>query len=134
MSDKDDIRALIRASNRAWTSGAPQDTAPFFHEKAVLVAPKMAARIEGRDAIVDSYVQYCDHARTLSFDELEASVDVFGDTAIAMYRFAVRFEPLPVGDIRDETAQEILVLRRGKKGWQIVWRTQTPAEPTRTAS
>jgi uncharacterized protein (TIGR02246 family) len=120
-----EIWELIRRSNRAWVAGAPHEVATLFADDAVVIAPGLQGRIAGREAIVRSYEEYVHHARTHSFEELEHSIDVFGDLAVATYRFSVRYTLSGEDGERDETGQEILVLRRGPAGWKATWRTQT---------
>jgi uncharacterized protein (TIGR02246 family) len=119
-----DIWELVRRSNRAWISGATHEVSNLFDQAAVVLAPGLRQRVEGRDAIVRSYEDYVHHARTHSFEELEHSVDVFGDTAVVTYRFAVRYTLNAEAAERDETGQEVLVLRRDPFGWKLIWRTQ----------
>src|SRR6266404_4064858 len=102
-----EIWERVRRSNKAWTSGATHEVAELFDEHAVVIAPGLQGRVEGRDAIVRSYEDYIHHARTHSFEEEEHSVDVFGDRvlfflegehsvdvfgdlAVVTYRFAIR--------------------------------------------
>jgi len=120
-----EIWELVRRSNKAWTGGAEHEVANLFDENAVGVAPGLEGRIEGREAIVRSYEQYVHHARTHSFEELEHSIDVFGDVAAVAYRFAVRYTLNGEDADREETGQEVLVLRRTPSGWKALWRTQT---------
>jgi ketosteroid isomerase-like protein len=118
---------LVRESNRAWTSGSTKELTSLFDENAVVIAPALQGRVEGRDAVVASYVSYNLHNKTRSFEEMEHQVDVFGDTAVVTYRFQVRYEPLAGGDVQEETAQEVLVLRKTDR-WRVLWRTQTAAD------
>ena len=120
-----EIWELIRKSNRAWTAGVVHEVAQLFDDRAVLVGPGMQSRIEGRDAIVKSYEDYVHHARTHAFEELEHSIDVFGDIAVASYRFEVRYTLNGEEQEREESGQEVLVLRRAPEGWKALWRTQT---------
>lgn len=119
-----EIWNLVRESNRAWMSDSVHELASFFEEKAVLVKPDLAGRIEGRDAIVESYQDFVHHARTHAFEEREHSVEVFGDLAMVAYRFSVRYTLLAQDEEREETGEEILALRRGAEGWKVLWRTQ----------
>jgi uncharacterized protein (TIGR02246 family) len=121
-----EIWELVRRGNRAWTAGAAHEVANLFDESAVVVAPGLQGRVQGRDAIVRSYADYVHHARTHSFEELEHSVDVFGDLAVVTYRFAIRYTLNGEDAEHDETGQEVLVLRRGPSGWKAIWRTQMP--------
>jgi len=120
------IWELIRRSNRAWVAGAVHEVAQMFDEQAVAIAPALKARLEGRDAIVRSFEEYVHHARTHAFEEEEHCVDVFGDTAVATYRFQVRYTLAGEDQEREESGQEVLVLRRSPAGWKVLWRTQTP--------
>jgi ketosteroid isomerase-like protein len=118
---------LVRESNRAWMSGSLHEVADFFDERAVLIAPDLASRIEGRDAVVATYAEYNAHAKTQSFEELEHQIALFGDTAVVTYRFRIRYEMLEDGARHDDVAEEILVLRRTDR-WRALFRTQTEAQ------
>jgi len=119
------IWELVRRSNRAWLGGAVHEVASLFDDNAVCVAPGLQGRIEGVGPIVRSYEDYVHHARTHSFEELEHSVDVLGDVAVVAYRFAIRYTLNGESEERDDTGQEVLVLRRSPAGWKAIWRTQT---------
>src|SRR5262249_46247155 len=120
-----EIWELVRRSNRAWVAGAVHEVANLFDEGAVVVAPGLQGRAEGREAILRSYEDFIHHARTHAFEELEHAVDVFGDTAAVTYRFSIRYSMNSEDTERDETGQEILMLRRGPGGWKVIWRTQS---------
>src|SRR6267378_375272 len=107
-----EIWELVRRSNRAWVSGAAHEVAALFDEAAVVIAPGLQGRVEGRDAIVRSY------------EDEEHSIDVFGDLAVVTYRFAIRYTLNNEDGEHEETGQEVLVLRRGPSGWKAIWRTQ----------
>ncbi len=118
-----EIWNLIRESNRAWVAGAVHKISSLFDERAVVVLPGVTGRLEGREAIVKSYEDFVHHARNLAFEELEHSVDVFGDVAMVAYRFSARYTLLAEDQEREETGEEILALRRGPEGWKVLWRT-----------
>ena len=120
-----EIWELVRRSNRAWVAGAAHEVADLFDESAVVIAPVLQGRVEGREAIIRSYEQFVHRARTHAFEELEHSIDVFGDVAAVTYRFAMRYTLNGEDAERDETGQEVLVLRRTPSGWKALWRTQT---------
>jgi len=120
-----EIWELIRRSNRAWVAGAAHEVANLFDDDAVVIAPGLQGRVDGREAIVRTYEEYAHHARTHSFEELEHQIDVFGDAAVATYRFTVRYTMNGEDAERDDAGQEVLVFRRGPGGWKVIWRTQT---------
>ena len=123
--DAEAIWAAIEDSNAAWIDGRPEDVGSLFDDDVVLVAPGLADRIEGRAAVVDTYVKTARQIKTLSFEILDHAVDVFdGQTAVATYTFDVSYEL--DGHRMDERGQETLVFRRRPDGWRVVWRGQTP--------
>jgi uncharacterized protein (TIGR02246 family) len=121
-----EIWELIRRSNRAWVAGAPHEVSSLFDEEAVVVAPGLQGRVQGRDAIVRSYEEYVHHARTHSFEELEHQIDLFGDTAVAAYRFTVRYTLNSEDAEREENGEEVLEHRRVAGGWKLIRRKQVP--------
>lgn len=116
-----EIWQKVQASNRAWREGRPEDVAALFDESAVVVV-QGEVKARGRAAIVQSYVDYCQHVVTHAFEELEHSVEVFGETAAASYLFAVRYEM--GGVVHSERGQEILLFQRRDGNWRVFWRTQ----------
>jgi ketosteroid isomerase-like protein len=112
----------VLEANHAWTSGNPRGVEPLFHRNVVCVTPGLAKRIVGRQAMVESFVDYCARARTHSFEEKDPAIHIFGDTTVVNYRFAIRFET--DGRVIDEEGQEILVFVRENGSWQVIWRTQ----------
>jgi len=124
--EQTEIWNLVREGNRAWVADATHELTSLFAEDAVLVQPGLAGCLHGRDAIVKSYEDFVHHARTHAFEELEHTVDVFGDVAMIAYRFSVRYTLLAEDEEREDTGLEILSLRRSPAGWQIFWRTQVP--------
>ena len=129
MTDQEmEIWMLVRESNRAWVGGALGELGNFFAPDAVVVAPRLQARVAGREAIVKSFQDFLHHARTHFFEEQEHFIDVFGETAVVTYRFAIRYTLASEDQEREEGGQEILVLRRSAGSWQAVWRTQIPDE------
>jgi ketosteroid isomerase-like protein len=121
MDPADAIWQAIVASNRAWLEGRPRDVEALFDERAVTSLPS-GHRVEGRAAIVQGYVDYVAQVKTLEFVELERAIDVFDSTAVATYRFRVRYET--DGKLHDEHGRETLVFTEGPQGWRAVWRTQ----------
>lgn len=107
-------------------SGRANEVADFFHEDVVMASPDGKVMVRGREAMVDSFVQYCAIAKTHAFQERSHEIAFFGDTAIVSYIFDVEYEIN--GKRFDEVGHEMLVLR-DDDGWQVVWRMQL-ATPT----
>lgn len=121
--DAEAIWAAIEDSNAAWLDGRPEDVEPLFAEDVVLVAPGLVGRIEGKKAVVATYVETAQQTKTLSFEVLDRAVDVFDETAVATYTFDVAYELK--GHRMDERGQETLVLQHRSDGWKVIWRGQT---------
>ena len=119
------IWKAIQAANRAWLDGRPEEVASLFHEDVVMIAPNMERVVRGRDAMVQSSIDYCAQVKTHAFTELDHVVDVFADTAIATFRFDVTYEIN--GARHQEIGQEILAFERQGQAWRAVWRTRVPA-------
>lgn len=120
MSDAEQIWEAIEAANAAWLAGRPEEVAPLFHPEVVMAMPDGRPFQLGMAAMVQSYVDYCRQVTTHEFDVQDHAVRVFGDTAVAHYRFRVRYEH--GGQEHDETGGELLVFARQEEGWQAVWR------------
>ena len=118
------IEALIRDSNRSWSTGDPDAVASLFHPDAVIASPSGQTIAHGRGPIVQSYVDYCSAAKTEAFAESDFQVHVVGDTAMASYTFDVTY--VLDGDTHTERGREILTLVRAEGGWQAIWRMQLP--------
>lgn len=124
-----ELWALVRESNRAWISGSAHELSDFFDEEAVVMPPGMQGRVSGRAAVVASYAAYNMHARTDSFEEMEHQIELFGDVAVVVYRFRIRYEIIASGEQHDETAQETLVLRKTDR-YRVLFRTQSEPQPS----
>lgn len=124
MSDADRIWKSIEAANAAWLGSDPAGVAPLFDEGVVMAAPDGRPVLEGKAAMVQSYVDFCEQATTHEFEVLDHAVRVSGDAAVARFRFRVRYEH--GGAEHDETGAELMVLARRDEGWRVVWRMRLP--------
>ena len=116
-----EIRDLIDRINSAWLKGRPADLEPFFHEDIVIQPPGDSPRVHGRASCIESYEAFTRQAHVRQFTPGEAEIDVFGDTAVATYRYRVIYEL--DGQSYDETGGELLVVLRSGRDWRVAWRT-----------
>lgn len=116
-----EILKLLSRIETAWTRGEIQELRACFREDAVLVGPDLEQRIEDRDSIVDSYVEFLREATILAFNSEPPSVDVFGDTAVTVTPWTARYEL--EGTLHSDAGSDLLVLIRGEDGWRVAWRT-----------
>lgn len=116
-----EIRDLIDNINRTWLKGDPADLEAYFHPDVVIQPPGDTPRVHGRDPCIASYAAFVRDAHVRQFTPGDAEIDVFGDTAVATYRYRVVYEI--EGDTLDETGGELLVFLRQDGRWRVAWRT-----------
>jgi ketosteroid isomerase-like protein len=128
-SARAEIIATIGRINRAWRTGRVEEMVDAFHDDVVVVQPGFGTRVSGREACVGSYAEFAAAARVLAYDESEHAVDVWGDTAVATYRFRIEYEI--EGKSYLEAGHDLLVFIRASDGWRVVWRTLAPVPAER---
>lgn len=120
------ILKFLRKIETAWLGGRIEELRACFREDAVLLGPDLEQRLEGRDPIMDSYAQFLEEARLLSFESEAPIVDVFGDSAVTVTPWTVQYER--EGTVHREAGGDLLVLARESDGWKVAWRTLLPRE------
>lgn len=113
---------VIRLLNQAWRTGEVDAIDDLFHPDAVIVHPGWEGRTEGREACVQSYLDFAMQATVHRLEEFDTEVDVVNDTAVVSYGFELDYEMngAPLSD----SGTDLFVLTRGRGGhWQVMWRT-----------
>lgn len=123
-SESDHIWQLVRTINQAWLQGKAERMAEVLHPAAVFVHANFAGRVEGREACVKSYADFSSQSKVHHFQEFDPHVDVTGDTAVATYRFQIKYDM--GGKTFDEAGQDVLIFNRQDGRWQVVWRAIVP--------
>lgn len=111
----------IEAINEKWQAGRIEELRPYFDPDSTIVSADLRQRGEGRDAVLGSYSEFVRMAKIEELRTEEPVVQVFGDTAVAAYRFTLRYEM--GGEARDDAGTDLMVFVRRPEGWQVVWRT-----------
>ncbi len=119
--DQQEIWRILRTLNQAWVNGQPEQIANFLHPDAVFVGPDLQKRMQGREACVASYQEFCRQATIHNFSESEPAIDVCGNTAVAIYRFEIDYEMNQ--QTFQETGRDLFVFTREAGEWRAVWRT-----------
>lgn len=78
-------------------------------------------RVEGSEALIQSFVDMCENARVLGFEESDRQVDTFGDGAVASFAFTLVYER--GGEKYRARGRDFWVFSRGDAGWCAVYRT-----------
>jgi uncharacterized protein (TIGR02246 family) len=117
----DDVRAVLERISAAWQARRYEELSQLFAKDMVFSLPDQAVRVEGRDAIVAGYREFMDRITLTSYREDQYSVDVWGDTAIASFRWDMAWL---AGDVPNhETGCDVFAFRRTDGTWLAVWRT-----------
>jgi uncharacterized protein (TIGR02246 family) len=115
------ILEIIHQLNDAWATGHPERLAGFFREDIVIVHPDFTGRIEGRDACIASYAEFCSEATIHGVKIGEPGIEVFGDTAVSTYSYEVDYEM--GGERFNDSGRDLFVFVLEDDRWQAVWRT-----------
>ncbi|MBN2011641.1 DUF4440 domain-containing protein [candidate division KSB1 bacterium] len=102
-ADKNAIREinhLITKMKSAWSSGHLNELTHYFHDAMKIVSPDLQVLGGGKDACVQSYIDFLDKAVVHDFSDEIANIYVFENTAIAFYRYNISWT------MDDKTHQE----------------------------
>jgi len=125
-----DILGMIRAMNRAWTTGwHEEEFRQYIHENAVAIVPSAPGRIEGRDAYVAGWRGFAQAATVHSWDESDHKVDVFAGCrcSVVTYFFTIDFT---MGGIRQTVqGRDMFFLVKEGNTWLVVADQYSPEPP-----
>jgi hypothetical protein len=119
--DQQEIWRILRSLNQAWVAGHPEQVANFLHPGGTFVSPNLEKRMQGREACVASYEEFCRQAVIQSFSESEPAIDVCGNVAVVIYGFEICYEMNQ--QAFHEMGRDLLVFTREAGEWRAVWRT-----------
>lgn len=121
---KSEIWQVIRGINGAWTGGKTENLKRYFQENMVIVSPDLKKMGEGRDACIKSYEDFVSLANVHGCEEFDPSIDVFGNSAVASYRFVVKYDM--DGNSHEDAGYDLFFLVREGGKWVAVWRMMIP--------
>jgi len=123
------VASVLDRINDAWTGGRPRDIGPVVHESIVMVLPDFQGRLEGRQTFVNGFVDFCEHARIVSFRQQDRQIDVVGSTAVVSFGFDILYER---GGVKyRSTGRDFWVFEHAGETWLAVWRTMLDVQETR---
>jgi Domain of unknown function (DUF4440) len=120
----DEIRNVgesLRRINEAWLSRRPEKMKPMLDEKIVMIYPGFVGRSEGQEAFIAGYVDFCEQALMISYQESDLQIDVGGATAVASFAFEMSYERK--GDKWLSRGRDLWIFTRKQDEWVAVWRT-----------
>jgi ketosteroid isomerase-like protein len=89
-----DVITTIRAMNRSWTGGwNEEEFRRYIHPGAVAIVPTTPGRLEGQDAYVAGWREFCESAIIHEWRETDHKVQIYagGKSAVATYFFSITF-------------------------------------------
>jgi len=121
-SNRETVAAIMERINRAWLDRRPQDLVPLFHPSLTMVLPGFSGRVEGREAAVAGFEDFCSQAILHEYREGDCQVDVVGGTAVVSFTYQMVYERSGVR--YRATGRDLWVFARQGEGdeWLAVWR------------
>lgn len=129
---RSELRATLRKLRAAWQNRRYEELASLLDEQIVMVLPAFSGRLEGRDAVVDSYRAFMESATVTDYQEDMPTIDVWSDTAIVSYHWEMTWDS--AGKIERGAGYDAFVFSRDSDGdgsWRAVWRTMSLDVPHR---
>lgn len=127
--DEQEIRELIRAMNDAWL-GLPAEEIPAalggcFHDDMVIRGADLTVTARGKDACIQSYVDFVQQAVIRECTLEDPEIDLAGDSAAAVYNWEMTYEL--EGQEYHEAGADVMMLARTDGHWLVTWRLMLPS-------
>lgn len=126
---EEQIRAVIERMNHAWLEGTIEDLpaalGECFHSAMVIRGGDLQAHGVGKDACIQSYLDFLETAEIHRCVIEPPEIDVAGESAMAIYGWEMTYET--EGQTYTESGSDILALARCEGRWLITWRAMLPA-------
>ena len=110
----------MRAINQAWLEGRLADLEERAHPEIVTVFPGFSGSVQGRDAFMEGFRDFCQNATIHEFQEQDFRVDVMGATAVATFRYQMVYERSAAR--YRASGRDMWVFENADSGWIAVWR------------
>ena len=124
------VAAALGRLSAAWRNRRYDELAAVFDERIVMALPGFAGRVEGRDALIESYREFMERTTLTHYAEEPPVIDVWGSTAVASYRWEMQW--LTKGVSNQAAGSEMFIFAREAAGtgeWRALWRTMVVDPP-----
>src|ERR1019366_8803122 len=109
----DQVRQTLEAINQAWRERRFDALSEFFDENIVIRGPGLKEAGRGREAAIQSYLQFMAQSNVIDYAESNHAVDMWGDIAAATYDWVMTYEQK--GQTKDRKGTR-------RSGWPAVFR------------
>ncbi len=114
------VRETLDAINQAWTQRRFDTLTPLLDEDIVMKGPGLKELVRGRDATIQSYVQFMAQSNVIEYAESNHAIDIWGNIATATYDWAMTYEQK--GPAKTEHGHDMFVFTHRGGGWVAVLR------------
>lgn len=115
-----DILRTLRELNSAWRDLRFEDLAGFFDMDIAMIGPGLKELVRGREALVQSYVDFLGQSRIIEYAESDYSVHAWGNTAAVTYNWTITYEQKT--ETKCESGREMFVFAHREPHWVAVLR------------
>jgi ketosteroid isomerase-like protein len=123
-NDEAVIRDRLTRINEAWqhhrSDAMARVLSECFASDVVMRGPGFSLAGEGREAAVQSYVDFTNQAEVKAFNAEDPTIDVAGDTAVAQYQWQMTY--VLAGQEYTDAGHDLFVFSRIDGSWLVVWR------------
>ena len=126
--DEAAIRNQLTRINEAWQQHRGDAMADLLSEcfacDVVMRGPGFSLAGKGREAAIQSYVEFTNQAEVKAFSAEDPTIDVAGDIAVAQYQWQMIY--VLTGQEYTEQGHDLFVFSRIERRWLVVWRALLP--------
>jgi alpha-D-ribose 1-methylphosphonate 5-phosphate C-P lyase len=120
MQDTAGLQHLLDTITAAWTAGQTEALHQLFHPDMVIEGPHHQLYVSGREACVESYREFCEKARVLSYSATPPIIRQWGDTAVCTYSWIMNWQR--DGALVSDAGTDQFVCARHDGRWLAVYR------------
>jgi Domain of unknown function (DUF4440) len=124
-----EVHKILSAINQAWRSNAPLEMSQYLHSDIVMKFPGFSGEVAGRDALLASFVEFCQNAQVLEYQESNEQINVIGDCAVASFQFEMLYERAKYQE--RSKGRDLWMFQCISGKWVAVWRTMMDLEEIR---
>jgi hypothetical protein len=106
--------------NGAWLERRFEALPAFIAPDVVMKGPAVKELVRGRDALVQSYVDFMAKSTVLEYSEANHVIDLWGELAAVSYDWTMTWEQK--GKTESGSGQDMFVLRQEQGCWVAVLR------------
>jgi len=116
----DQVRETLNAINQSWRHGSFAALEALLDENIVMKGPGLKEYARGRQAFIQSYVQFMAQSHIIEYTESNHVIDTWGNVACASYDWAMTYRQK--GETKTDKGQDMFIFHRVPNGWAAVLR------------